>query len=231
MRIAFFTGAGISASAGIPTYRDGGSSWVNKDLEAKSHYIRYGNHLDELWVKHWGPLVRQIAAAEPTKAHKVIAGLEQDHDVLVVTQNVDDLHEAAGSTNVIHLHGTMDLRCLRCNTVHQSYSLQEIEAPLCPSCGVNRTRPDVVLFGEDLRRKPFKKAEQFMRRADMIVVVGSSLWVEPAASLVTSQFGTVKRLVLVNAERIAQAGGFDDVWIGDADDLIGSAVSAGLVPA
>lgn len=59
MRIAFFTGAGISASAGIPTYRAGGSSWRDKDLEKKSHANRYGNHLDELWVKHWGPLVRQ----------------------------------------------------------------------------------------------------------------------------------------------------------------------------
>lgn len=226
MRIAFFTGAGISANAGIPTYRAGGSSWVDKDLEAKSRADRYGNHLDELWVKHWGPLVRQMAAAEPTKAHETIARMEQGNEVMVVTQNVDDLHEAAGSTDVVHLHGMFDLRCLRCKAVHRSYSLQKIEAPYCPSCGINRTRPDAVLFGEELKRKPFKKAERFMRRADMIVVVGSSLWVEPAASLVTSQFGTVKRLVLVNAERIAQAGGFDDVWIGDADDLLDKALEA-----
>src|SRR5688572_1299487 len=114
MSVLFITGAGISASAGIATYRGdgGGSSWTDSDLEKKSHANRYGNHLDELWDRHWGPTSRAMAEAEPTVAHTAIAAFQKKHPAIVATQNIDDLHERAGSDNVAHVHGVMEAYCM-----------------------------------------------------------------------------------------------------------------------
>lgn len=184
MKFLFFTGAGISANAGISVYREEGSSRTNSDLEAKSHANRYGNHLDELWDKHWGPTIRIMAAAEPTYTHKAIAEFQKRNDAIIATQNIDLLHERAGSDNVAHLHGQMTPKCMRCKgTVVTEWTSG---SPRCVNCDSVKTRPDVVLFGENLDRKLFNALESFARDEETLAVVsiGSSLNVFPATALV-----------------------------------------------
>lgn len=196
MTILFLTGAGISANAGIATYRDGGSTWTDSDLEKKSHVTRYGMHLDELWDKHWGPMEKAMRNAEPTYTHKAIAEFQKTHEAIIATQNIDDLHERAGSDNVAHLHGVMRARCMKCKSIdihpwHEG-------APQCFDCGTTRTRPDVILFGEMLDMKAFKAINAWsVQKADFVVAIGTSLNVFPASSLVMDN---VKKAIIINKE-------------------------------
>lgn len=199
MSILFLTGAGISANAGIATYRDTGSSWTNSDLEKKSHVSRYGNHLDELWNEHWGPLEKAMNAAEPTYTHKAIAEFQRNNDCIIATQNIDNLHEMAGSDNVLHLHGNMIAKCMKCNgTDVLSWFVAKDGAPNCLTCGSRRTRPDVVLFGEMLDMKSFNAVATWTRtEATHVVSIGTSLNVFPAASLVLDN---VNKAIIINKE-------------------------------
>jgi NAD-dependent deacetylase len=215
MTTVFFTGAGISASAGIATYRDGGSSWRDPELEKKSHSSRYGNHLPELWDNHWGPLSLQMLSAEPTHAHRAIAA----HGGMVVTQNIDNFHERAGSPEVSHLHGIMEAICMRCKSTEIAKYQVLTGSPKCLDCDSYKTRPNAILFGEMLSRKLFKQVNQAMVDADTIVVVGSSLNVQPAAGLVMDAIGR-KRTILINKEPVMFSKWFTETHYGNADDLI-----------
>lgn len=215
MTTVFFTGAGISASAGIPTYREGGSSWRDPELEKKSHSNRYGNHLDELWNKHWGPTGLLMEQAHPTHAHKAIAA----HGGMVITQNIDNFHERAGSPEVNHLHGVMTGICMRCKSTEIARFQVLMGAPKCLNCDSHKTRPNAVLFGEMLSKKLFKHVAQAVVDADTLVVVGSSLNVQPAASLVMDQIGR-KRTIMINKDRVAFSPWFTETHYGNADDLI-----------
>jgi len=220
MTVLFFTGSGVSASAGIPTYRDGGSSWQDPDLEKKSHANRYGNHLNELWDKHWGPVGKQMVEAEPTYAHKRIGS----HGGRVVTQNVDLLHEKGGSPHVDHLHGSMNVRCLRCTHKPDFPHWTGEGAPVCEGCGSHKTRPDVILFGERINKKQFRELNNFLvYEVDAIVVVGASLVVQPAANLVTDFLGG-KKVVSVNPQPSIWDKHFAKVYPNNADDVIDEAI-------
>jgi NAD-dependent deacetylase len=224
--ILFLTGAGISANAGIPTYRDKGSSWTDSDLEQKSHKSRYGNHLDELWDRHWGPLSYAMQRAEPTHAHKAIAAFQKKHDAIIATQNIDDLHERAGSDNVAHLHGVMTGKCMKCDSM-VIHDWDGNGAPECSKCGRRKTRPDVVLFGEMLNRRLMDGLERFALGPDTthVISVGTSLNVFPAAALVFDTIGKVgKTTVFVNKEPVPMSKFMDYKYIGDADDTIDRAL-------
>jgi len=198
MNVLFVTGAGISANAGIKTYRDGSSSWTDGDLEQKSHASRYGNHLDELWDKHWGPMKKAMDAAQPTKTHLAIAEFQKSNPSIIATQNIDNLHERADSDNVAHLHGSMVVRCLRCKQTDLDASWFK-GAPFCPNCLSTKTRPDVVLFGEKLNLKVFNALEGFAKHeADVIVAIGTSLNVFPAAGLVMDN---ISKSIIINKEK------------------------------
>ena len=190
----------MSANAGIPTYRAGGSSWRNADLEKKSHSSRYGNHLDELWDKHWGPLSKTMNEAEPTYTHKAIAEFQRSNPSIIATQNIDGLHKKAGSDNVAELHGSMSIRCLRCKQSNLNTQWTK-GTPVCPNCGKSKTRPDVVLFGERLDLRLFRGIESFARNeADAIVAIGTSLNVFPAAGLVMDNVD-YKKIIAVNKDK------------------------------
>ena len=224
MKVLFLTGAGISANAGIATYRDGGSSWVDSDLEKKSHASRYGNHLDELWDKHWGPVSKAMAAAEPTTAHKAITEFQIKHDAIIATQNIDTLHERAGNENIHHLHGDMSIWCMKCKQEADGRYIDR-GAPNCFRCGKNKTRPNVVLFGENLNKKAFNAIEHWAKsEADYVIAVGTSLNVFPAAGLVMDN---ASKTIIINK----QATPFDkfasDVYHDDADIML-PAVLKGL---
>lgn len=225
MSVLFVTGAGISASAGIATYRgeSGGSSWTDSDLEKKSHANRYGNHLDELWDKHWGPLSLAMTKAAPTTAHKAIAAFQQKHPSIIATQNIDDLHERAGSDNVAHVHGNMRVRCLKCKTLPENVFWDGNGAPECTNCGSKKTRPDVVLFGEMLNRKQFQGLEYFAKReATHLIVVGSSLWVHPIAGLVLDVVAKRDGIptILINKGEAQFSKWFTEVYDTEADSVI-----------
>lgn len=217
LKVLFLTGAGISANAGIATYRDTGSSWTDSDLEAKSHANSYGNHLDELWDRHWGPLGETMKRAEPTYAHKAIAKFQNDHEVIIATQNIDDLHERAGSDNVAHLHGAMNIYCMRCRQRADSSGWANQGAPACARCGKRRTRPAVVLFGEMLNAKMMKGLERFARSADFVIAVGTSLNVFPAAGLVMDN---ANRSIIINKQKTSFDKWATAVYNDDADKVI-----------
>lgn len=223
MKFLFFTGAGISSNAGIAVYREEGSSWTNSDLEAKSHANRYGNHLDELWDSHWGPMKESMDNAEPTYTHKAIAEFQKKHDVIIATQNIDNLHERAGSDNVAHLHGVLNAKCMRCNdgTVAK---WEGNGAPKCLNCGSSKTRPDVVLFGEALDRRLFKGLEQFAYGHETLAVisVGSSLNVFPAASLVMDN---TSKAYIINKDKTPLDNFARAVYHSDCDEVIDDVLS------
>lgn len=221
MSILFFTGAGISANAGIATYREGSSSWKDADLEAKSHSSRYGNHLDELWDRHWGPMQQIMDSADPTYAHKAIANFQKKHESIVATQNIDTLHERAGSDNIAHLHGVMNSRCMRCKKDAMSSYCGE-GAPVCSNCGSKKVRPDVVLFGEMLNGKIMKSLERFVAiDARYVISVGSSLNVFPAAGLVFDALGKLgKETIIINKEKTKFDKWATKVYHDDADEVI-----------
>ncbi|MBL8003019.1 MAG: NAD-dependent deacylase [Flavobacteriales bacterium] len=181
MRIVFFTGAGVSAESGIRTFRDSDGLWEQYRIEDVATPQAFAR--DPALVLHFYDLRReQVLKAVPNAAHRAIADLERDFDVHVVTQNIDDLHERAGSGRVLHLHG--EIRKAR-STANPSLVVP-INGPSlklgdrCPKG--SQLRPHIVWFGEEVPMLPVAAA--LVEQADVLVVVGSSLQVYPAAGLV-----------------------------------------------
>ena len=179
-KVVVLTGAGVSADSGIPTFRGEGGLWRNyraEDLATPDAFSR-----NPLLVWEWYEWRRTIVRnAEPNAAHRAIASLA---DALVVTQNVDGLHHRAGSQNVIELHGNLfRARCVREETTRDATRPFDELPPHC-ECGA-LLRPDVVWFGEMLPEGAFAKAGLAVRDADLLLVIGTSGVVFPAAGLVS----------------------------------------------
>lgn len=180
-KIVVFTGAGMSADSGIATFRDADGLWANyriEDVCTPEALVRNR----ALVIDFYNMRRREMLAAQPNAGHLAIAGLERDFDVEVVTQNVDDLHERAGSTRVTHLHGELrKLRSMRNPDV--IVPIEGWEQPL-DATGPDGAllRPHIVFFGEPVPM--FERAAEIAAQAEVMVVVGTSLAVYPAASLV-----------------------------------------------
>ena len=148
-RVLFFTGAGVSAESGLPTFRDSEGLWEGHRPEEVATPEAFADDPDR--VLRFYDLRRQtLARVEPNPAHRALARLEEalGPDLFLVTQNVDDLHERAGSRRVHHLHGTLSsARCQACG-VRVPWTGTLVDRPPCPSCGRTSLRPDVVWFGE-----------------------------------------------------------------------------------
>lgn len=178
--IVVMTGAGISAESGIKTFRDADGLWEGHDVMSVASPEGWAKD-KELVLKFYNDRRRQLMEVEPNEAHKAIAELESQYKVTVITQNVDDLHERAGSTNIIHLHG--ELRKMR-STIDSSLVFDCVGdinvGDKCPK--KSQLRPHIVWFGEAV---PLLQAASLMTSlADMVMVVGSSMQVYPAAGLV-----------------------------------------------
>ncbi|MDU0478495.1 NAD-dependent deacylase [Staphylococcus chromogenes] len=177
-----FTGAGMSAESGLETYRDPHSGlWENVDPTAMASIDAWARDPEPMWAWYlWR--ARCSANAEPNAGHRALA------DIPVITQNIDNLHERAGSAEVVHLHGSLfDYRCTICSRPYRKVELPtEPEAratpPTCPLCG-NLVRPGVVWFGEALPSREWARAEDLISNCDLLIVVGTSGVVQPAASL------------------------------------------------
>jgi len=192
-KLVVLSGAGISAESGIPTFRDAGGLWEGYDVTEVAS--------PEGWAANPGLVLdfynqrrKKAREVKPNRGHEIIAALEQHFDVTVITQNIDDLHERAGSTNVIHLHGSLfEAR----STVDESliYPIEDWALNLGDTCERgSQLRPNIVWFGEMVPM--MEVAARIASQAEIFIVVGTSLVVYPAAGLVNYvPYETMKYIV------------------------------------
>ncbi|MDR2834952.1 MAG: NAD-dependent deacylase [Bacteroidales bacterium] len=190
--IVFLTGAGISAESGISTFRDSNGLWENYDVE-KVASINGWYENPSLVNKFYNERRKQLETVEPNEAHKLIAELEKAYKVTVVTQNVDNLHERAGSTNIIHLHGELTKVCNEKKTVINNIGTKPIIDGTLAEDG-SLLRPFIVWFGEAVPL--IDKAVEIIQTADILVIVGTSLNVYPAAGLVNYAINSEKVYII-----------------------------------
>ena len=185
MKIVVLTGAGMSAESGIATFRGSGGLWANYPVEKVASIDGY--HEDPALVLEFYNIRRkELLGVEPNEGHKLLASLEEANDVVVITQNVDNLHERAGSTNVIHLHGELMKACSSREPNNEAYIKEltpdniEISMGDCAGDG-SQLRPFIVWFGEAVPR--MDDAVAALKDMDAFVIIGTSLNVYPAAGL------------------------------------------------
>jgi NAD-dependent deacetylase len=183
-RIAVLTGAGISAESGIPTFRGPGGLWRNfrpEDLATPEAFARNPELVWE-WYK-WRRAL--IAQAQPNAGHRALVQLERSaHNFTLITQNVDGLHNRAGSKNILKIHGDIWLsRCTACSHQRTDTATEYTGIPLCPDCDAP-LRPGVVWFGESLPRLVWDNAERAVHNCQLLLVAGTSAQVHPAAGLI-----------------------------------------------
>lgn len=180
-KIVVLSGAGVSAESGLSTFRDSGGLWEQYKIEDVCTPEAWQRN-PALVLEFYNKRRMQAASVEPNPAHYAIAELEKAYDVCVITQNVDDLHERAGSSNVLHLHGKLSSVRSSGETGHRVDVGDKavMLGDLCPQS--HQLRPDIVWFGEAVPN--FELAFPIVAKADKVLVVGTSLTVYPAASLV-----------------------------------------------
>lgn len=177
------TGAGISAESGITTFRDAGGLWENYPVMQVASADGFARD-PELIHRFYNERRKQLVKALPNAAHKALADLEQKYEVYVITQNVDDLHERAGSHNVLHLHGElMKIRSIRHPEYTEALDIEHLETtPSTRGKNGDLMRPHIVFFQEPVPN--IEKAVELVQHADIFVVIGTSLVVYPAAGLI-----------------------------------------------
>ncbi len=180
-RIVVFTGAGISAESGIRTFRDSGGLWEEHDVKDVATPEAWSRNPD-LVTRFYNQRRKQMLESTPNDGHLALAKLESKYDVTIITQNVDDLHERAGSSKVIHLHGELSKSRSTANP-DLVYNVDGWELTADSKCELgSRLRPHIVWFGEDVPM--MIPAIQLTSVADIFIIVGTSLEVYPAAGLV-----------------------------------------------
>ncbi|MCK5100056.1 MAG: NAD-dependent protein deacylase, partial [Desulfobacteraceae bacterium] len=186
--IVIFTGAGVSAESGIPTYRGQNGYWEKYDPDKYANINYFLSDPSYYWNFFKEVRSPVLKAARPNLAHKSITKLENTGKVKsIITQNIDGLHKEAGSKKILELHGTTrTFSCLKCET---EFNLDQVNdllekklPPECSKCG-SLIRPKVIFFGEALDQKILAEAEKNSSKADLFIAAGSSLVVQPAASL------------------------------------------------
>lgn len=199
--VVFFGGAGVSTESGIPDFRSEDGIYKTRTKYGRSpeemlSHTFFMAHPKEFYEFYRDNMI--FLNAKPNKAHLALAKLEAEGLLkAVITQNIDGLHQLAGSNEVLELHGSVHRNyCMNCNKSYEiSNILETNEIPLCQECG-GIVRPDVTLYEESLNMQVMSKAIQHIRKADMLIVGGTSLAVYPAAGLIDYYSGD--RLVLIN---------------------------------
>jgi NAD-dependent deacetylase len=182
-KLIVFSGAGMSAESGINTFRDSGGVWENNRIEDVATPSAWATNPGRV-QQFYNSRRKQILEAQPNNAHFSVKELEKHYDVQVITQNIDDLHERAGSTNVLHLHGNITFsKSSGPNQETVYYPIEGWELKMSDKCPEGYTlRPHVVWFGEAVPM--YDEAIALMQKANILIVIGSSLQVYPAAGLV-----------------------------------------------
>jgi NAD-dependent deacetylase len=222
--VVVLTGAGISAESGVPTFRDANGLWEGHRVEEVATPGAFDR--DPSTVHRFYDARRAaLGAVSPNTAHRALADLERQlgDDLLVVTQNIDDLHERAGSTRVLHMHGELySALCRGCG--RRTRWLEDlIHFPPCPHCGLCELRPDVVWFGE----VPYEmdRIEAALGEADLFVSIGTSGAVYPAAGFVQYAAACGARTLELNLEPSVGSAMFDEARHGRAGELVPAWVS------
>ena len=178
-KIVVLTGAGISAESGIKTFRDADGLWEGHDIMEVASPIGW-NKNPTLVLDFYNKRRAQLLTVKPNKAHEILAELEKQFNIHIITQNVDDLHERAGSSSVLHLHGEL----LKVRSIANEKNIMHWKTDLnlgdCDEKG-NQLRPHIVWFGEAVPL--IEKAIEIVETADILVIIGTSLQVYPAAGL------------------------------------------------
>lgn len=204
-RVVIFSGAGISAESGIPTFRDADGLWHRHKISEVATPSAWKAN-PELVLQFYNERRRQIAIAQPNAAHLAIAKLETKYDVIIITQNIDDLHERAGSSQIIHVHG--EITKAR-SSIDESliYPLGDRNIEIGDTCERgSQLRPHIVWFDEQIQN--FELAKAALKTASKVLVVGTSLTVYPAASLLNkARFHAEK--ILVNLEIAKKPFGYN----------------------
>jgi len=222
--IVILTGAGISAESGIDTFRGGGGQsgmglWEQHRVEDVATPEAFARDPD-LVLRFYDMRRAAIQEKEPNAAHLALARLDRawPGGLLIVTQNVDDLHERAGARRVLHMHGEhLNAWCTHCD-LRSRWREPLIDRPACPACGARSLRPDVVWFGE----MPYRMDEIYaaLRAADLFVSIGTSGAVYPAAGFVRDARELGARTLELNLERSEGSAWFDESRLGPAGELV-----------
>ena len=225
--IVFFGGAGVSTESGVPDFRSQDGIYNQKYKYPPEMIISHSFFMrdpEEFFRFYKDRMVYQ--EAKPNPAHLTLAGLEKEGKLkAVITQNIDGLHQAAGSREVLELHGSIYRNyCMNCG---KSYSLEDIMTmegvPRCESCG-GIIKPDVVLYEESLDMGVMRRAAEYISRADVLIVGGTSLVVYPAAGMIDYYQGD--KLVLINRDATARDKAADLIIRGNIGEVLSEAVGA-----
>lgn len=205
MRVAVLTGAGISAESGIPTFRDEEGLWKNFNPKELATPTAFNKNPALVWEWYlWRRSI--IAKAEPNAGHRALVELEQrlGEDFFLITQNVDGLHQRAGSKRLVEIHGNIwKVRCLSCGACYEDYATQSHQLPLrCKECG-GLIRPAVVWFEEPLPAEELQTAYQWATNCDLFICIGTSGEVYPAAHLPYLAKEAGARVVEINPKETA----------------------------
>lgn len=217
--IVILTGAGVSAESGIDTFRDGGGLWEQHRVEDVATPEAFARD-PELVQRFYDMRREAIQTKQPNAAHHALARLDSEWrgNLLIVTQNVDDLHERAGAKRVLHMHGEhLNAWCTACD-VRSRWTGPLIDGPACPSCGERALRPDVVWFGEI----PYRMEEIFaaLQEADLFVSIGTSGAVYPAAGFVRNARDLGAATLELNLEPSQGTFWFDEARHGPASEVV-----------
>lgn len=206
-KIVFVTGAGISQESGIPTFRGKDGLWRKYDAMQLATINAFYENPQLVW--EWYSERRgKIFSAEPNLGHKAIAELEKHADVIVLTQNIDGLHQRAGSSKVLELHGSIiKIKCTVCDFKEDIMKEFDQIPPIC-KCG-NILRPDVVWFGEPLPQDVWEAATTYASQCDIMVIVGTSLVVSPANTLPMYAKQNNALLIEINPEETMMSHNMD----------------------
>ena len=224
-KIAALTGAGISVDSGIPDFRSEGGLWKRFDPLEYATRESFMRDPTKFWTMG-KELAETIVKANPNDAHLALVALEEQGKLTgVITQNIDNLHQTAGNKRVIELHGNyLRAFCIECKeeyfgrTVHESVAQGEIP-PKCEKCG-GILKSEAILFGEPLPQEPMAQAVELCRNTDLMIVIGSSLTIYPAAFLPQIAKNAGAKVILINLEGTNKDDVADIVLRGRATDIL-----------